>query len=633
MRRFPRELLIALFIATVHGLLYVFIVPPWEHYDEPAHAEYAWLIANKTPRPTEADVDRDMRFMFVRSMADSGFYADRGSMPAFDLAGPTPSIGYSQLGDRPTYYWLAAVPMMILRDQPIETQLRGARMVSLLLLLITVTCAWGVSITVSPPQILVPLDEKRVLRIGEAGHPLRWLVPCGAALLPAFVDLMTAVNNDAGAIAMFSLFLWGSMRLLKKRSWINALWVALSAIAAAAMKSTALFALPLGVLVFVLAFVPGRLRWAAFAAMPLLALIGMLVVFAGGDPAFWYRNASQDTPMRCDGLACGGQLSAGQHAFTLAPAAESIQLIPQEEVARLQGRPATLGAWLWSEVTQTVQMPALRFTFYGQPDAPVLATQAVTIGPQPTWHSYKMDVPAGVKYGVVTLQPGHASGTVFMDELVLVAGDQTLDTPANLAAMPNAIRNGSAEQGWPWLRPWAHARITNLFSDPLRYNYLLSPLDPAGAGHYYALSAQLLFETFWARFSWAQVAAPPAVFTLLALFTAGSIALTLLMWPRWRRWLRLDHAVVLSLALLALWALTFMRGTPLLDVLTFLNVARYTYPAIIPALVLLLLGWSELAVMLADKPRAMRALKVAGVAAPAVLAVISLLTVGLFFAG
>jgi hypothetical protein len=91
--------------------------------------------------------------------------------------------------------------------------------------------------------------------------------------------------------------------------------------------------------------------------------------------------------------------------------------------------------------------------------------------------------------------------------------------------------------------------------------------------------------------------------------------------------------VVLSLALLALWALTFMRGTPLLDVLTFLNVARYTYPAIIPALVLLLLGWSELAVMLADKPRAMRALKVAGVAAPAVLAVISLLTVGLFFAG
>ena len=92
MRRYPRELLIALTIACIHGLLYVFIVPAWQHYDEPAHLEYAWLIANKTPRPTEADVDRGMRLMFARSMAGTGFYRDKGNLP----------ISIQQARSRPT---------------------------------------------------------------------------------------------------------------------------------------------------------------------------------------------------------------------------------------------------------------------------------------------------------------------------------------------------------------------------------------------------------------------------------------------------------------------------------------------------------------------------------------------------
>jgi len=35
-------------------------------------------------------------------------------------------------------------------------------------------------------------------------HPLRWMVPLTLALLPAFVELMTAVNNDVLACAVFS---------------------------------------------------------------------------------------------------------------------------------------------------------------------------------------------------------------------------------------------------------------------------------------------------------------------------------------------------------------------------------------------------------------------------------------------
>ncbi len=619
MRRFPRELLIALTIAFVHGLLYVYLVPAWQHYDEPTHAEYAWLIANKTLRPTDADIDPNMRLMFARSMAATGFYKDKGGPPNLSAGAPAPNIGYSQLRDRPTYYWLAALPMAALRDQPIETQLRSARLVSLLLLLLTVASAWGVAATIAP-----------------AGHPLRWLLPCGMAMLPAFIDLMTAVNNDAGAIAMFSLFLWGSMRLLKQRSWVNAAWVALSAIAAAEMKGTALLALPLALLVFLLAFVRSHLRWIAVLAIPLALSVIALSVIGTGDPAYWYRNAAQDAPLRCEGAACGGQLHAGQHAFSFSAAPDApalIQLIPQREVTRLQGQTVTLGAWLWTDgLTTTAQMPALQFYFYGQPDNPIAASRAISIGPQPVWRTLEMNVPAGARYGNVIMQPAQISGTVFMDELVLVAGAHPMETPANLAALPNAIRNGSAEQSWPWLRTPAQARITNLFSDPLRYNFLLSPFDRAGAGHYYALSARLLFETFWARFSWAQVAVRSEVFTLLFLFSAISVALTLLMWPRWRRWLHADQVLVMGLALMMLVAPTVLRGTPLLDALTFLSVARYLYPAIIPALLLLLLGWSEAATMLAGKPRALRAFTLAAAGLGLALAAVSLLTIAVHFA-
>jgi hypothetical protein len=367
-------------------------------------------------------------------------------------------------------------------------------------------------------------------------------------------------------------------------------------------------------------------------------LIGALVAVSNGDPAYWYRNASQDAPMRCAGPACAGQLGAGQHAFALAakpgtPAPEMIQVISEDEMARLQGQTVTLGAWMWADRDgTTARLPELRVIFYSQPNNPITATRAVTVGTQPTWQALSMAVPAGVKYGALMLHPPQAGSTLYLDELVLVAGDQTFNTPANLAAMPNAIRNGSAEQDWPWLRPWAQARLTNLFADPLRYNFLLSPLDPSGASHYYELSARLLFETFWARFSWAQVAVPPAVFTLLALFTALSLVLTALTWPRWRRWLRPDHALLMGLALFVLWGMAFLRGLPWLDTVPFLTVARYAYPAIIPTVLVLGLGWSEVIALFAARRPAQRSVMAGLTGVMIALALLSVVTVALAFA-
>ena len=47
--RVPLLLLVCL--SFIRGLLYVSLVPPWGHYDEPTHFEYVWLIANRLSDP------------------------------------------------------------------------------------------------------------------------------------------------------------------------------------------------------------------------------------------------------------------------------------------------------------------------------------------------------------------------------------------------------------------------------------------------------------------------------------------------------------------------------------------------------------------------------------------------------
>ncbi len=48
-------------LGLVYGLLYVFLIPPWQHNDEPGHFEYVWLIANRPGWPHAGDYDPDMR--------------------------------------------------------------------------------------------------------------------------------------------------------------------------------------------------------------------------------------------------------------------------------------------------------------------------------------------------------------------------------------------------------------------------------------------------------------------------------------------------------------------------------------------------------------------------------------------
>ena len=69
-------LILMLLLALVFGVIFIFIVPPWQHYDEPTHFEYSWLIANRTGLPSVGEYDQPVRREIASSMIEHGFYRD-----------------------------------------------------------------------------------------------------------------------------------------------------------------------------------------------------------------------------------------------------------------------------------------------------------------------------------------------------------------------------------------------------------------------------------------------------------------------------------------------------------------------------------------------------------------------------
>src|SRR6266545_109026 len=124
-------LLVAL--ALLHGLLYVWLVPPWQAPDEPAQFEYAALIA---------------------------------------ALGRTPTVGDKDAA-------LAALPLRMLAARPIETQLLALRLLGVLLTACAVLCTYGAARELLPAACFAP----------AAG-----LI---AALRPMFVFVGAGAGNDS----------------------------------------------------------------------------------------------------------------------------------------------------------------------------------------------------------------------------------------------------------------------------------------------------------------------------------------------------------------------------------------------------------------------------------------------------
>lgn len=595
-------LAILLLVALVNGLIFVFLMPPWQHYDEPGHFEVVWLAANQNRLPTSGDYNPELSRAVVVSMIQNRFYGPDTTAGLPAEGEPVQVPGYRQLDEPPGYYLFAALPLRLARlfgVEAVAAQLRAARLASLALFLLVVLCAWGITAELTRP-----------------GHVLRWMVPLSLALLPGFVDLMTAVNNDVGAIAAFSLFLWGAVRLVQRRfSWVNLAWCLAAVVLCTFTKVTALFAAALFPIAVLLSLGRGRLRWLAWAALGLAGLALLAVTLSWGDAGWWARNTLQEGSTRVE----TPQAPLGTHAFQLSlPAGSSAtydfqlhQLIDLPQGVSLQGQEVTVGAWMWADRPLLASSPVLN-TFAGLKKYQTTAELTET----PQFVAFTAPIEGDAQRNFISLAPlvqaGEAPTNVYFDGIVVVPGRWPLDQPPEFAdsrgetgiwggqPFQNLLRNPSAETAWVRLRPWVDRLGVRLLPDkganqPSVTLYYF--LDQAGTAQFQRESIQVLFRTFWARFGWGHVPLlhPWAYGLILVVMLSGILAALAALW-RLRKSFPWRSAFLLGLALLGISLQTLMRGAnyPTQLRAIYYPTARYAYPAIIPALLWLNLGWYEI---------------------------------------
>lgn len=602
--RFQNEhkiLIAILLLALINGLLYVIIMPPWQHYDEPNHFEYVWLMAKHPGSPKPGDYDTGMRRDVAQSMIEHNFFSDGAALP--DLNIEKPWIGqYQQLTGQPLYYLLASIPLRLLPIEDVTLQLYAARLVSLTIFLVTVLTGYGLAAEITPDR-----------------HPLRFMVPITMALLPSFVDLMTAVNNDAAAIAAFSLFLWGCVRLVRRGpSWLTLLWVLIACALCLFTKRTVYLALPLLGIALLFAFLRGKLRKVAWGLVIVSTIVGVLAVFSWGDAALWYRDTTQNSPTR----GSGPQTPVGNAAFRLTiqpwdPAVKLVQIIPLETASQLSGTPVTLGAWIWA--SQPIEGRTPRLQIY---DGAQIYSEPVRITESPQFFAVHITPQGNTRRAWVILEPSGKLDIqnpveVYYDGVILAAGaypvDQTPQFDENGASgtwgsqpFENLLRNPSAESGWLYLRPWADKFLSQFFSDykgQESYSLTIYTLvDWSSAGWYYQTALVRLFRTFWAKFAWGHVSLIGSKpYRVLSVITLTSfIGVVVAFWQRRQRLSKLpwDAYFLLGLTFVLVWGMTIVRGTTYIFRPVYFPVARYAYPAIVPSVLLLNAGWLSILLLL-----------------------------------
>ena len=584
-----RRLALVLLVGLLHGLIYVSIVPPWQHYEEPSHFEYAWMILTRRSLPGYGAYDNAIRRELAISMLDHAFFRDLDITP--DLYAPASEpiwIGLGQADTAPLFHIAMTVPLALFANADVVTRLYAVRLTALGLYVVLLYVAYLLVGELVPP-----------------GHPLRWSVPAALALLPALTDIMTAFNDDVGAIFVFSLFLLAAVRLVRRGpSFWRLLAVAGLAALCAVTKTTVLIALPLALAAMLLSVAVVRRRWLVYAvaALALMAVAGLVSALDWGDALAWYRLTNQPDATRAE------QVDApwGRHALGLSsapgrPPAQVRQLLLAADAQAIGGQPATVGAWIWASSAGPAYLPQLG----GSPAV------SVTVTTSPAFFAETVQVPTDTTRLAVSLAaisvPG-AERTIYYDGLVLAQGDWPAGSPPVPGdpdgrggvwagqSFTNRLRNASAERAGPRIRPWAERlfeRAAGAYLSPLALVGALADFERSRP--IFGATTNLLLQSFWARFSWGQIGLMAPWYTLLAVWSGlGASAGAWRLWRAWRRQAGSWKLAVawLGLAMLASWGTVYLRGLfNAADTALVLPVARYAYPVIIPTLLMLMGGW------------------------------------------
>ncbi len=600
--RIPRILQAILLIGLIQGMIFTFIVPPWWHNDEPTHFEYAWLLANRPELAQTAEVDEPMRRELAMSMFQNGYYDFYRLPPKFKSDKPI-YIGASQASDPPLYYWLISLPLPLLKNTSYEIQNYAGRLISVLIFLATLYVVW-----------------KAMGELSGDGHPLQWLTTIFIALLPGLTDTMTSISNDAGAVLVFSIFLWIGASILNHGLTRRRL-VGLSAILIICYftKNTTIPAFPLTFFLLLFAVFRNRSQWWPIAITGAVIILAASLTIRWGDPAFWYRASSQPQSTRVKTT----KAPFGEHAFRVESYRFIGQFLSTPQVRPLRNKTVTIGAWMWADQPVTAMAP--KISYFILSDALMIhsETKTVELTTTPTFVSYTINLPNDTVRAWLNLCSANAIGyhcsanttvysstsaTIYYDGVVLIPqefnkGEPTFDRGDILSGSWNGVkfenmaRNSSAENGWFWLNP----KISDLAFKVSSFGgidiFMASVQDPQGAGWYYISAVQTLFNTFWSNPARAKVflLGGNLTYDLLRAFTAiGLLGLIPFSWKKCKA-LRWDLIVFLGFAFTIVWGLTFVRGgTELLRDVPLTPWARYAFPVILPTAFLICAGWLEI---------------------------------------
>lgn len=489
--RFPTWML--LLIAALNGLIYVFLVPPWQHNDEPGNFEFAWMFANFGNQRQEwmGKTDQSFRREVAASMLEVGFFEHPpGSKPNLILLDEQIWIGIQQTTGLPLYFWLVSLLLRTVRQADVVLQLYVARLFSMGLWMFTV-------------YLVVLVNRELQLEQKWGSH-----LPLLFALFPSFVDKMTAVNDDVGAVAFFTLFLWLCLRIWKRGiSPLNLSGLVFSTLLCVLTKRNVWVSAPLGLLIVLIVTLRrwNKFRWVIIGG--LLALIPF-VLFSWDNRTAAYYYAFRNYQLA---QVIEGEKALAGKRIVFSPPGQHIlyQPLVKEEILLYATKAMRIGFWLWGS-EGTLRSP-LRFMVNG---INVIPNREIQISEQPSLVEVSIRLPKRLNKAALELNIQTSDGGEIYLDCVFLLPEISSDIPVPLdsdcrefmlgdSRVKNLIRNASFERTWLRLQPWLERWVDDKFQFSI--THLWSIFDQHVGLPYLKSSGGHVFNTFWGRFGWGAV--------------------------------------------------------------------------------------------------------------------------------